>query len=1491
MGQLGATIGGAVIGAVIGSAIPGVGTVLGAQIGAALGGAVYSILNPPKNEGPRLTDRKMQTAEYGGGITWGRGLFRTAGTVIWQTDLQEHEHGGGGKGGGGGQTTYSYSASFAILLCEGPIRGIKRIWADNKVVWQGGDASSELPFVLYLGNATQNPDPTMQADPDITNVPDYRGYAYIVFTDMDLSDYFNRIPNLEFEIECNGESTFQRLGPEWVPNGDNTSFVGYTNIPLDGAYLDGGQIVSCVYTAAAAPTSTYQEFRYNLWTGELEQTGALLDVLNPNDSSSNSFIEAQNCNIAFGRQRGAGTGPDVSKWYVAGERMLDFVSPPVGADEYSAVAGRPYKQGAFVYAPGGPAATGTGYIAKWAYANGIVEGDADADYFDLDAEIGSHVDAGQVAITFDDDGKLWAIVSTEDVLLKIEPSDMSLIRRIDVVDSDVLAGMALATAMSSFTVYRDLICMNDSSTQASIWTINDDDTFTKVSSVDSVRQVTGTPMLNLDGGYILTVDGVLYIGGLDTVGDCVAAISEYGHDPNTLYDVTDLPDKLRGFRIGTPMTKANAIDALRNCYFFGYAEVDGIALFRHTFHDPDVEIPEEDLAAYADGSECPPLIRWVDGSDDEIPWRIVVKFIDADGDYQPGTAIWTRDTGTSRVETTLDLPVVLTYAEAKAIADTHGARAEMERRTGTFTASRKWLKVASLDVATIGAETVRIVDTAWAMGEPVEFSCVPTKAALFDLTIGSSGTSPGGTGGGGGTTTVRALVPTESVLLDIAAVEGDAPPYGFAWAAGPKGEGRWPGAVLYKSYDGGTNYTEVARKTTPDIIGRTTDALGDYTDPLTDPDETNVVTVRLTRANAELVTVTDDALDGGANRWAIEASGNWELLQSRDADLASAQVYDLSYHLRGQFDTDPYMGDHAAGDRFVALPVDVIDAPESDLNVAIWYQAVTIGMSLSPTGWVQFTNTGNNTNSQGGGVVRHLPALIKIHTETSYTFVEADRGYWHIWNAAGAATVTLPAALKNGWNAIVCNIAADDMTLDPANDLDGDSASVALEQFQGVMLATDSTDFYTVRGKSAGSGGGGSSITVKDQGSTLTTALTSLDFLGASITAAHLGGGAVAVTVVQTIHTLNGGVTVDADADTVNFQGGITAADAGGGVTNVYLSSMAQSRIKLRASGAGTGAPVDGTPAEAAAIIAESSGDATKSLFGDGNWKVPGLVTGAIPFTWALGDGSDGSLVFDGTNAVNGASRSGTTYTLSRTVMATDIQVDSGVTVVTAGFQMYWTGTISGSGTIHNKGGNASGSTGGAAPASGFYGGSAAGVNGSVGAAFAGTASNGIGGAGGQGGSGPGGAAQVGGPVTAPANNVGGTAYAYTLHAAQSGRAANGSTVYVGGASGSPGRGDASNTGGGSGAGGGIVGLFGRYWTFTGTVSVAGGDGAQPASGNTGGGGPGGGGALFVMTATYNWQSLCTVNVGSGATAIGRGTGGTSSAASSGRIIQFILPP
>lgn len=210
-------VAGAVVGYVATGGTPQ-GAYLGFTIGYGVGGFIEGPPRPPDVEGPRLSDLKIQTASYGLAIPIVYGTTRISGNVLWKTDLVEHQHrtesDGGGKGGGddggGGQITYTYSVGFAVGLCEGPVAGIGRIWADGKLILDQRATVTSLNNVtastglftvtIYNGTETQMPDALMEAHLGAGHVPAYRGRCYCVFSDFDVTDYGKRIPQLSFEV-------------------------------------------------------------------------------------------------------------------------------------------------------------------------------------------------------------------------------------------------------------------------------------------------------------------------------------------------------------------------------------------------------------------------------------------------------------------------------------------------------------------------------------------------------------------------------------------------------------------------------------------------------------------------------------------------------------------------------------------------------------------------------------------------------------------------------------------------------------------------------------------------------------------------------------------------------------------------------------------------------------------------------------------------------------------------------------------------------------------------------------------------------------------------------------------------------------------------------------------------------------------------------------------------------------------------------------------
>ena len=103
---------------------------------------------------------------------------------------------------------------MAVGICAGEIVGVRRIWANNELIYSVAE-NADLATIqasnaaagnikIYTGSEDQLPDPTLEALHGAGNVPAYRGLAYIVISRIWVEKYGNRLPNFEFEVVGSG---------------------------------------------------------------------------------------------------------------------------------------------------------------------------------------------------------------------------------------------------------------------------------------------------------------------------------------------------------------------------------------------------------------------------------------------------------------------------------------------------------------------------------------------------------------------------------------------------------------------------------------------------------------------------------------------------------------------------------------------------------------------------------------------------------------------------------------------------------------------------------------------------------------------------------------------------------------------------------------------------------------------------------------------------------------------------------------------------------------------------------------------------------------------------------------------------------------------------------------------------------------------------------------------------------------------------------------
>lgn len=262
------------LGKVAGTIIGGpLGGTIGGAIGATVGNLIDNVLfnDPIKVEGPRLDDLSVSVSTYGAAIPLIYGPEnRAGGNIIWSTGLIEHKKTKSSGGKGGPETrsiTYTYSTSVAVLISGRLCQSLRRVFANRQVIFDADEGTLDPPTAdvgmvatkedgthavfatlrFYQGNGTQQIDPSIEADKGVGNTPAYRHTSYAVITGLQLADFGNVLPILEFEaIADDGITVFQVVA-------DLASRAGVNDVSAPSLTDDvRGFVVSRAATAAAA---------------------------------------------------------------------------------------------------------------------------------------------------------------------------------------------------------------------------------------------------------------------------------------------------------------------------------------------------------------------------------------------------------------------------------------------------------------------------------------------------------------------------------------------------------------------------------------------------------------------------------------------------------------------------------------------------------------------------------------------------------------------------------------------------------------------------------------------------------------------------------------------------------------------------------------------------------------------------------------------------------------------------------------------------------------------------------------------------------------------------------------------------------------------------------------------------------------------------------------------------------------------------------------
>lgn len=454
------------------------GTIVGAafgmpQLGFAIGSLVGNAVDPVKINGPKIGELQVQTSRDGVPRPIVFGVACVAGNIIDRSEpkiVKKKER--QGKGGPVTVTERVYM-SYAIRICEGEAQSISRVWENEKLVYDARPGS-EIPddsaaflqkATFYLGAEDQMPDPTFEAIHGVGNCPAYRGTAYIVFKDKDLTDFGGAIPQYRFEV--NGPVIYQY---SYLLGSDRSDFDALLTYQIDGSDIVLVDSISGTNTSDKINNLgdgyiTWEDKLYRVISGEIiyqyavpyggvgvDRSGANVRKLVVSSSTTTHFnmtrttytlagavvntetfsiakLDGNNsCSIRLfnnsaqytQQRRGSAGTANVSAWFDDDTQLVRPIQPPIGADTfYSAWAtstasdGHAVISGGFVYALGGNTRT---WFAKWPIGD-----DVPVAYYELSASV--DVPAYHCA---DEQGNIWLVIPSQTKTIKFDP-DLNII--------------------------------------------------------------------------------------------------------------------------------------------------------------------------------------------------------------------------------------------------------------------------------------------------------------------------------------------------------------------------------------------------------------------------------------------------------------------------------------------------------------------------------------------------------------------------------------------------------------------------------------------------------------------------------------------------------------------------------------------------------------------------------------------------------------------------------------------------------------------------------------------------------------------------------------------------------------------------------------------------------------------------------------------------------------------------------------------------------
>jgi hypothetical protein len=856
----------------------------------------------------------------------------------------------GGKGGGASSTvkTYTYFATFAVGLCEGPIAGVRRIWVGPDLIYDAGSDDLETiissnnaasGFSVYLGTEDQQPDPRIQAEMGVANCPAYRGLAYIVMKDLALANYGNSVAGAQIKVEIAGIAT---ISPYLISQNSYTES-GITDVIIGNSSDSASRSNYVIYRDSSYPTLV-----------RLSQSGQSIERALPAPAPYASAIKGihsvlNKINYVYGEIQGpfyrvfwgnesvfysAAHSASFSYFRQFIEASEDLIFLLVSTDSVSPI-----------YLERVSVTQGSTSVLIGEDVNGFIR-NGEVVLFTISAPTVTfktyNIDDLSLTGTFSTSVTGMDASFNSSVLRKITFKN-EILSVITTASGDKLLRLNLSTLDGVVTTIPKVIKPTNN---------NDDQNLSDLGGVIKVSNASIYPSVFMTSSVAISRQTDSSVSLAD-IFDAEAGRSNLIAPADI--DSSGLTDSVTGFKVTATGSIRNAIEPLRGAWPFDVVQSGYQIKARTRGSASVVTIPVGELAIDTQLTESREM-------DSQLPQNVTIKYLDRDRDYDVNEQRAQRDNTEAVNSLGIDLPVVLSASQAAQVADKLIRIYALEKSDFVFTLPAPYRYLEPGDVITIETDDAQYILRLSSVNHTADgrLECTgrPSSASTY-VSI-----APGDPGQGG-QVTIPLAGATVGSLIDAPIIDEslqDIP--GFVCSFNGYSSG-WPGGVLFQTADNGQTWVDLQAIQGQSTSGSAANSLSVNAGNLIQ--RGGSLTVWLTSGNLE--GITESQMLNGANYAAYGMPGRWEIIRFQNATLNANGSYTIDTFWRGDRGTEWATGLHVIGDQFVlmddpdlafvGMPADSIGAPRN-------YRAVTAGASIDTAESQPFTYLAVNLETYSG---------------------------------------------------------------------------------------------------------------------------------------------------------------------------------------------------------------------------------------------------------------------------------------------------------------------------------------------------------------------------------------------------------------------------------------------------------------------------------------------------------------------------------------------